>query len=81
MPVPRDLRIPELAVALRLSRISAPFMPMPETAVHHHRDPVFGQRQIRPSRQFSLLQPESEPTCMQALPHQNLWFGILSAYA
>ena len=80
MPVPRNLRLPELHIRLRLSRIAASFMSMPETAVHHNRNPILRQHNIRLPWKPPVLQPKPEPTRMQPFPNQNFRFGVPATY-
>lgn len=53
---------------------------MPEAPVHHYRNPILRQHDVRPPRQSPILQTEPEPTRMQPLPNQDLRLGILPAY-
>ena len=53
-------------------------MSMPETSIHHDYNTIFRKYDVWPSRQFPVLQTESEPSSMKPLPDQNLRFGVLA---
>ena len=79
MHVALNLCLPEFRIGLGPGRIPASLVSMPEAPVHHYRNPILRQHDIRPPRQSPILQTEPEPTRMQPLPNQNLRLGILPA--
>jgi hypothetical protein len=78
MTVPCDLRFPELPIRFRPGRIAAPHMPMPETAIDHYSDPIFGKNNIRTSRQPLVMQTKTKPARIQPLPDHNLRPGVFA---
>ena len=53
-------------------------MPVPETTIYHYCDTIFGQDNIRTSRQFLIMQTKTKSTSVQSLPNQNFRLGVLA---
>ena len=78
--VPFNLRFPELRVCLWQDEIPAIIMPTPEASVHENACAVFAHNDIGMTRQAWVVQPISETSAEQKLPHHNLRSGVLSSY-
>ncbi len=78
-PVAYNLGGPEVDISLRHTKITTPLMSMPEASVDKNHSTVLSQHQIRMSRQPGMIEPVSEPTSEQKLPHQQLRLGVLTS--
>lgn len=56
-------------------------MPVPETAVHEHGDPVFRQDDVRGAGEVLAMQPEPQAQRKQHAPNFTFRAGILAADA
>ena len=81
MPVPSNLRFPELNICFRFSRIATSFVPVPEATIYHYCNTIFGQDNVWATRQLPIMKTKPEPTSMQPLPNQNFRFGVLATDA
>lgn len=79
VPVPCNLGLPKFRIRLRFGCISTSLVPVPEASVHHYGNTPPWQGDVRLSRKFPVLQPESETPGVQSPPHQNLRPGVLPA--
>ena len=77
-PVLFDLPTPEFHIAFRQDEILAPFMPVPETAVHEDGGPVFPQDDVRMSGQAGTVDPVSVAAAEKKPPDKEFRFGIPS---
>lgn len=71
-----ELRRPEGRVAGRRGRESAAWVSVPEAAVDEERDARTWKHDVRPTRQASGVQPESQAAGMEIAPDRHLRCGI-----
>ena len=80
LPVAVYLGCPEVNVALWHLEILAPFMSMPEAAVHKNARAILAQHYIWMSRQARMIQPVSESARKQILPDYHLRLCVCRMY-
>jgi hypothetical protein len=71
-----ELALPKLAIACRLGRISASFMPMPEAAMDKDNGSPFGKDNIRRARQAPIMEPKAKAFRMQCLANEHFGLGV-----
>ena len=77
LPVPVQLRLPELPIRLRHVGERAAFMPVPEAASDLHHGPVFREYDVRPSRKVTAVKSKPEPQAMQKAAYDDLGLRVL----
>ena len=73
-----ELRPPELRPGRRDGRVAAPFVSMPEAAVHEDHSAVLRKNKVRSTVNLAGMKPEAEPARVQCPPDSQLGPGVLS---
>ena len=81
LSVAADFLLPELCVAFGHYKVSASFVPVPETAVDEDDGLVFPQHDIWCAGQLSDVDAVAVATGMEVAAHEHLGLGVLAAYA
>lgn len=64
--IPGELCLPEFGIGRRCRAVFAVGVPMPETAMYEHGQPVLGQNDVRTSGKLGYVQSKPEPHCVHS---------------